>query len=202
MNFAIYKHTSPSGKVYIGITCQKPENRWGRDGSGYKHSPHFLAAIKKYGWENISHEIIAEGLTKEEAERKEVELIALYDATNRKKGYNADLGGNSPGRASEETRKKISEGLRGANHHYYGKHLSEEHRRKLGEAHRGKKYAPRSPEHCRKLSEVNTGKHPTEETRQKLRAAKIGRHLSEETRQKMSESQKARYKKAREEVMS
>lgn len=24
----VYKHTSPVGKVYIGITHQKPEKRW------------------------------------------------------------------------------------------------------------------------------------------------------------------------------
>lgn len=30
MNYIIYRHTSPSGKVYIGQTCQKAEHR------GYK----------------------------------------------------------------------------------------------------------------------------------------------------------------------
>lgn len=28
-NYYVYKHTSPSGKCYIGITCQNPEKRWG-----------------------------------------------------------------------------------------------------------------------------------------------------------------------------
>lgn len=199
MNFTVYKHTSPSGKVYIGITCQKPENRWGREGSGYKHSPHFLAAIKKYGWDNIAHEIIAKGLSKEQAETMEVELIAKYDATNRDKGYNAELGGNSPGRCPEELRKKM--GVMGEKHHYYGKHLSEEHRRKLSESHKGLKLPPRSEEHRQKLREANTGKHPSEETRQKLRVAKLGRHLSEETRLKMSAAQRERYKRNREEVI-
>ena len=27
-SYTVYKHTSPSGKVYIGITCRKPEYRW------------------------------------------------------------------------------------------------------------------------------------------------------------------------------
>lgn len=26
--YSVYKHTSPSGKVYIGITKQKPVKRW------------------------------------------------------------------------------------------------------------------------------------------------------------------------------
>lgn len=202
MSYTVYKHTGPTGKVYVGITSQKPESRWGREGSGYKHSPHFKAAIKRHGWDAFVHEIIAEGLTKKEAEALEVRLIAQYDSTNRKKGYNAELGGSAPGRASAETRRKISEANRGERHHYYGKHLSEEHRQKLGASHRGKKYAPRSAEHCRKLSEVSKGKHPSEETRQKLRAAKLGRHLSEETRQKMSAAQRERHRKARKEVIA
>lgn len=34
-NYCVYKHTSPSGKVYIGITNQKPTRRW-REGEGYR----------------------------------------------------------------------------------------------------------------------------------------------------------------------
>ena len=35
-NYTVYKHTSPHGKVYIGITSQSPIRRWRKDGSGYK----------------------------------------------------------------------------------------------------------------------------------------------------------------------
>lgn len=34
-NYCVYKHTTPSKKVYIGMTGQDPEKRW-RNGSGYK----------------------------------------------------------------------------------------------------------------------------------------------------------------------
>ena len=34
-NFIVYKHTSPSGKCYVGITSQAPECRWGNDGCKY-----------------------------------------------------------------------------------------------------------------------------------------------------------------------
>lgn len=27
-SYTVYKHTSPSGKCYIGITLTKPEYRW------------------------------------------------------------------------------------------------------------------------------------------------------------------------------
>lgn len=178
MNFTVYKHTSPSGKVYVGITSLTPQKRWA---AGYKHSPHFRAAIQKYGWDNIQHEILAEGLTKEEAEQMEVDLIAKYQATDRRYGYNADCGGTSPGRASEETRRKISEAQKGEKHHYYGKHLSAEHRKKLGDSHRGKHYRPRSAEHCKRLSEANTGKHPDAIAREKMSVAKKKAVLCVET---------------------
>lgn len=35
MGYTVYKHTSPSGKVYIGITKRKPEYRWNK-GKGYR----------------------------------------------------------------------------------------------------------------------------------------------------------------------
>ena len=106
--YSVYMHTTPSGKRYIGITCQDPKIRWG-NGSNYKKQPYFSNAIKKFGWNNIKHEVLYTALTKEEAEQKERELIAFYNSADRKYGYNIDLGGKSKGRCSEETRKKISE---------------------------------------------------------------------------------------------
>lgn len=38
--YTVYKHTTPSGKVYVGITKQKPEQRWD-NGNGYKKNEHF-----------------------------------------------------------------------------------------------------------------------------------------------------------------
>ena len=47
-NYIIYKHISPSGKVYIGQTKMKAEERW-KNGKGYKSCSAFQMAIKKYG---------------------------------------------------------------------------------------------------------------------------------------------------------
>jgi hypothetical protein len=77
MAYIVYKHTSPSGKVYIGITSLRPEERWG-GGAGYVKNKHFNRAIKKYGWENIKHEILFDGLSKEDACKIEIELIKEY----------------------------------------------------------------------------------------------------------------------------
>lgn len=61
-NYSIYKHTSPSGKSYIGITKQG-KKRFGKDGNGYKKQRKFYNAIQKYGWDNFKHEIIEDNLS-------------------------------------------------------------------------------------------------------------------------------------------
>ena len=78
MNYSVYKHTCPSGKVYIGITMQKPEIRWNK-GLGYKKQDYFYKAILKYGWDNIKHEVLYKGLSKAEAENMEIKLIKEYN---------------------------------------------------------------------------------------------------------------------------
>ena len=56
----IYKHTSPSGLSYIGITKNKnPNTRW-LNGRGYIDNPKFYCAIMLWGWDNFTHEIIEE----------------------------------------------------------------------------------------------------------------------------------------------
>lgn len=127
-NYKVYKHTAPNGKVYIGITKrERAEERWGKDGYEYRRgsNPHFSRAINKYGWENIKHEIIIDGLTKCEAEQLEMELIAEYRSNERKYGYNIENGGNCSGTHSKEVREKIRQANLGSNNHNYGKIGSE-----------------------------------------------------------------------------
>lgn len=92
--FFVYSHINKiNDKIYIGITSQaRVKDRW-KNGKGYKNSPHFYSAIQKYGWENFEHNIIASGLSIEEAEKMERELITKYDTTNKDKGYNIQTGG-------------------------------------------------------------------------------------------------------------
>lgn len=118
--YSVYKHTSPSGKVYIGVTSQKPELRW-RNGRGYSDNEYFTRAIKKYGWDNFKHEVLIDGLTKEEAEVKEVELISFYKSNNRTFGYNIENGGSLSGKHSEYTRLKMSNSQKGEKNHRFGK---------------------------------------------------------------------------------
>ena len=107
-NYTIYMHKNKiNGKVYIGQTCQKPERRWD-NGKRYTHCSAFYRAIQKYGWENFEHIILFEHLNHEEANQKEIELIQYYKSTDRKYGYNCQLGGNDK-TISKEGKQKIKE---------------------------------------------------------------------------------------------
>lgn len=121
-NYSVYIHTAPNGKKYVGITCQKPARRW-HGGSGYRAQPKFYNAIRKYGWNNFTHEIVLSGAAKELACQYEQDLIALYDSV--RNGYNQTTGGEVGYKLpqSEESRRKISKALK-------GKPKSDEHRAK------------------------------------------------------------------------
>ena len=75
-----------------------------------------------------------------------------------------------------------------------GKHLSAEHKNKIGAAMKGKpgpnKGKKFSEETKKKMSEAMKGKHHSEEHKKKLREANKGKHHSEETKKKMSEAAK------------
>lgn len=92
-SYIVYKHTSPSSKVYIGITKFDPKYRWLNNGRGYKTQTTFFNAIIKYGWINFKHEILYKNLSEEQALDKEEELIQQYKSYDRRYGYNISLRG-------------------------------------------------------------------------------------------------------------
>ena len=169
-NYTVYKHITPNNKIYIGITCRNPLMRWGKNGNGYKQQPYFWNAIRKYGWDNIQHVIIADGLTKDMAAIAERKLIKRYDSRNPEKGYNTQPGGNIGGlgmKLSDEAKEKIRQSKLGEKNPMFGKKHTEEY----------KKF----------MSMINS--HPkSEETIQKMKEAQSNR--SEETRKKLSDAQK------------
>ena len=148
----VYKHISPSNKVYIGITSVLPCERWAR-GRGYKECPMFYKAIQKYGWDNIEHKILIDHLTFEEAIEVERQLIAYYKSIC--KSYNVTDGG---------------EGL-------YGYHHTDEYKEHIRQLQLGK---PKSKESI--LKRLQTIKqcpyHLTEETKRKIgEAMKLVSHI-------------------------
>lgn len=141
--YIVYKHTVPNGKVYIGITSQSVNRRWKGDGSGYKKQSYFWNAIQKYGWDNIKHEILFCELSKEDAERKEIELISQYNSTDRNFGYNRATGGC------------VNSGFEGSQS-MKGKHHKEETKRLLSEQKIGKYDGSNNPR-AKKVLCVETG---------------------------------------------
>lgn len=96
LRYFVYEHVNKvNGKRYIGITSrEKVFYRWGREGNSYQ-SQIFGRAIKKYGWDNFEHNILAEGLSQQDAFEMERNLIKKFETTNPKYGYNISIGGDS-----------------------------------------------------------------------------------------------------------
>lgn len=182
-SFVVYKHTAPNGKVYIGITCKKPSHRYGKNGNNYIGCPLFWSAIQKYGWDNIKHEILFEGLGKETAEQKEIELIQHYQSNNQEYGYNLDNGGHACGMHSKITRQKMSNS-------HIGKHHSEETRQKISIANKRKR---RTDEMKAKYSKAHKGKTLSVEHKINIglscsgeKNGMYGKYHTEETKKKIS----------------
>lgn len=216
--YKVYKHTFPNNKIYIGITCRSVKARW-LNGKGYNHNAYMTNAIKKYGWDNIKHETLFDNLTKEEAEQKEIELIALYKSSQREFGYNIEKGGHYAGVMAEETKKKLSQKLKGRKLSKEqiekliaintGKILTLETRQKISKALLGRKGWHRTLQHnenmrksltgkkrsaeiCKKFSEMRKGMKLSKETREKIGNAHRGKKISDETRKKMSNAAKGK----------
>ena len=154
-NYIVYVHIFPNGKRYVGITKLDPKKRWGKDGHKYKKQ-YVYKAIQKYGWSNIEHKILFNNLTEKEAKQKEIELIEQYNTTNKLYGYNITTGGEGASgyHLTEKHKNAISKaisgrnnpmfGIKGDNHHMYGKHLTEEHKSKISKSHKGIKHTEES----------------------------------------------------------
>jgi group I intron endonuclease len=119
--FTIYKLTNKINlKEYIGFTCnfqQRIKQHSGAYGNGCKA---LYPAIRKYGWDNFSVEVLMES---------EIDIIEHEDLMIQKynskipNGYNIAPGGRAGLGKMPKT---------------------EEHKRKIGDAHRGKKVKPES----------------------------------------------------------
>lgn len=225
-NYILYMHITPNNKVYIGITCQGVKNRWGKDGKGYYGHRYFWNAIQKYGWDNIKHVILAQGLSKKWACRLEQLLIAEYMANNSEYGYNLSIGGEFNSGFHYKRTPEFIERIRELN---TGKHHSEETRRKISENNKSRdpevvekikqslkktqkeRTAKRlqtmrerypegitqSAESNRKRSEALKGKPKSEETKQKMRKPK-----SPEAVEHMRQAQIEAWKRRKEQALT
>jgi group I intron endonuclease len=194
MKSGIYQITCLSNsKIYIGSSVSI-DNRWNVHRYELRrnkhHSKYLQRTWNKYGEESFVFELIEEVEVELLLEREQHYLDTLRP-WDRNIGFNScRMAGNTLGRkASEETKRKMSESRKGRVSPMKGKTFSEESRRKISESLKGRKH---SEETKRKMSETKKGKPRSEETKRKISESLKGRKHSEETKRKMSESQKGR----------
>ena len=131
--YTVYVHIFPNNKKYVGVTKQSLEKRFGKNGNGYRASM-MQEAISQFGWENITHKVLKENLTYEQAVKWEQHYIKKYKTNDYEYGYNKNKGGafsknpksyihkNTPNRQKWYDKQKNTP-------------LSEETKRKMKDAH-------------------------------------------------------------------
>lgn len=176
----IYKITSPTGKIYIGQSRNilKRINH-------YKNlkcvgQPKLYASIMKYGWDNHNFEIICECEINELIDL-EKHYIKEYDTFNTEHGMNLTSGGDGYS-FTENTRRKISEAHKGKTH-------TKKTKQKMSVAHIGKTH---SKEHNRNQGNSLRGVKRSEETKRKISESGRGKVRSEEFKKKISRANKGK----------
>ena len=148
MSYSVYILRDRNGKTYVGATSTPLEQRW-QNGNGYRFCERLWDEIQQFGWDSITKEVVAVGLSEADASKMEQHLIAKLDTTNPDKGYNRELGGvNGRKIVSPRSRKRMSKSKLGLLNPNYGKHFSEEHRTKIALSNKGLK---RSRETCERI---------------------------------------------------
>lgn len=199
----IYKTTlllgDLAGKYYYGkrTTYKKPEEDTDYTGSGNIVKNYFNKYEKVPGVSHIK-EIIETNETKEINAEREKEIIGDKWETD-PMCLNLVKGGHGGGwfkpghEVSEETRRKISEAGKGRPSTKKGIPLTEEQKKKVSEG--VKQWYEENPEVKIRISESHKGKpsHPwTEESLKKLSESRKGFKMSEEQKQKLSEINKGK----------
>lgn len=136
----IYKITNTeNGKIYIGqsidISHRKACHEY--DLKNNRHKNVYLQRSYNKNPKAFKFEIICY-CEEEDLNDLEIYYIKKYNSADHKYGYNLDFGGNSKGRKSEETKRKMSDAKKG-NKAMMGIKLSDEWKKHLSEAQPHKK---------------------------------------------------------------
>lgn len=190
MSYCVYKHTCPNGKVYIGITSQKPSHRWLSDGRGYSHNEHFYRAILRYGWDNIKHEILFDNLSRHDACKIEISLIEKHRSNNPQYGYNLSSGGECSGSGVHRPRSEVAKLKQ--SFAMTGRKATEETKEKMRLARIGKSHPHGStkghyqPPHSEEWKKEMSARFKGENN------PNYGKEMSEEQKRKISENTKSK----------
>jgi group I intron endonuclease len=150
--YSIYLIRLEGKAVYVGFTSKSADVRWLQHCSDAKRNcPNILhKAIRKYGIESFSVETIYMGDDSNHVlKTMESQFINDHNTFKSNGGYNMTFGGDGciGYTHTDEAKRKISEASRKSQ---TGRKASEETKRKLSEAKKGK---PMSEETKRKISE-------------------------------------------------
>lgn len=158
-----------NNKIYVGCTTSFSK-RWRDHKNLFKKCTHpnryLSAAVKKYGFENFKFEILEE-CAPEYVVFLEQYWINLLDSTNKKFGYNIrnKSDSNLGFKHSEETKRKIGNANKGKQS-LLGKTLTVKHKQNISNA---------------KLNHIVSN-----ETKEKIRKAHLGLKHTEEQKKKIS----------------
>lgn len=107
----IYKITSPTGRIYIGLTSMRYQRFYSYRNlkNNIKGQRRLYYSLKKYGWENHKVEIIRDNIpNRKEACVWERYYIYKYDTYRTEHGLNLTKGGDSAVTWTDEMRKRQS----------------------------------------------------------------------------------------------
>jgi len=188
----LYCHTHiESGRRYIGLTCKTMMARWNGHLDLAKRSnglrSHFIAAIRKYGKEAFSHEVLAMSWDLEGANATEETLIEFFDTRNPEKGFNLMRGGGhtphpmkNPWDRLDYRERKLAQ----SRELFADPNFVDGVKQRLSEIRA-------RPDHSEKISKSITGRILSAETCAKLSAARLGKATNEIIRSKISSSSKS-----------
>ena len=138
-----------NSKKYVGQTTRLLEVRIAEHRRGNQYID---KAIKKYGCENFSVEVLEECENRKQLDEREIFWIAELNCKY-PDGYNQTIGGAGDNICTQEKRAKLSLAASGENNYFFGKHLTDEHRAKLSISKMGDKnpnFGKRAPDETRK----------------------------------------------------
>ena len=191
--------------VDIDTRWKKHKYELNRDNHKNKY---LQSAWNKYGEDKFKFYIL-ELCSEEELDEKEIYWIEHYNTVDRELGYNLKTGGSGGCKFTDEVREHLSQvhkeickdpeerkrmkqmiddlwaneeyrkSRSGENHPLYGKHHSEETKKKLSESLKGRKGKPLNEKQRKAISEAHKGKEPPNKILIPVRCVELGLEFSD-----------------------